>query len=278
MAEENQSALRRRSELLWSSDARPSRGPKRTSTAEDVVQAAIRLADREGLAALTMQAVAQEVGFTAMALYRYFPNKEALIDAIVDAAMGTPPERSGPPGPWRAEIARWAHAKRAMLMARPWLAELPFVAAPHGPNWLSWLEGAVEALSLTGLGATDVFDMLHVLDGYVRGGSDTSVSLAKARARGMSDEQWGASVAADLMRAIGDPRYPVLSALLVAGRERPAALTSGGLMDALDEGFDLGLQRVLDGIQSYIESRSTATARSSDRSPRSRPARSRPRG
>ena len=258
MTESETVALRRRSELLWASDPRPNRGPRRALTADDVVQGAIALADREGLAALTMQAVAQEVGFTAMALYRYFPSKEALIDAIVDAAMGTPPPRTGPKGEWRQEVARWAHAKRAMLMARPWLAELPFVAAPHGPNFLSWLEGAVDALSGTGLPANEVFDMLHVLDGYVRGGSDTSISLAKARARGMADEEWGASVAADLARAVGDPRYPVLSALLTAqGQVRSKALTSGGLMDALDEGFDLGLQRVLDGIQFYMESRRT---------------------
>ena len=248
--------LRRRSALLWENEPRPTRGPKRTLSADDVVQAAIAIADQDGLAALTMQAVAKELGFTTMALYRYFPSKEALIDAIVDAAMGTPPERAGPAGLWRDEVSRWAHAKRAMLMSRPWLAELPFVAAPHGPNWLSWLEGAVAALSLTGLGAVDVLDMLHVLDGYVRGGSDTSISLAKARARGMTDEEWGASVATDLMRAIGDPRFPVLSATLTAGRERPAALTSSGLMDGLDEQFDTGLQRVLDGIQFHIESRS----------------------
>jgi AcrR family transcriptional regulator len=253
---ENTDDLGRRSTLLWENEARPTRGPKRTLSAEEVVRAAIDLADREGLAALTMQAVAKEVGFTTMALYRYFPSKDALIDAIVDAAMGTPPKRTGPAGPWRDEAARWAHAKRAMLMSRPWLAELPFVAAPHGPNWLSWLEGAVEALSLTGLDAVDVLDMLHVLDGYVRGGSDTSISLAKARARGMSDAEWGASIAMDLMRAIGDPRYPVLSATLVAGNERPAALTSdGGLMEGLDLVFDNGLQRVLDGIESYVEGR-----------------------
>jgi AcrR family transcriptional regulator len=263
MTESESVTLRRRSELLWESEARPSRGPKRALTSGDVVQAAIGLADREGLAALTMQAVAQEVGFTAMALYRYFPSKEALIDAIVDAAMGTPPRRTGAKGDWRKEVSRWAHAKRAMLIARPWLAELPFVAAPHGPNFLSWLEGAVDALSGTGLGANDVFDMLHVLDGYVRGGSDTSISLAKARARGMTDEEWGASVAVDLARAIGDPRFPVLSALLTEqGQVRSAALTAGdGLMDALDEGFDLGLQRVMDGIESYIASRGSKRAR-----------------
>ena len=248
--------LKQRSDLLWAGDAPSTRGPRRALASAEVVQAAIALADREGLAALTMQAVAKEVGFTAMALYRYFPSKDALIDAIVDAAMGTPPARKGPKGHWREETAQWARAKRQMLMSRPWLAELPFVAAPHGPNWLSWLEGAVDALSGTGLAANEVFDMLHVLDGYVRGGSDTSISLAKARAQGMSDEEWGASVSTDLVRAIGNPSYPVLSALLTAPTQtRSKALTSrGGLMDGLDQTFEQGLQRVLDGIQFHMES------------------------
>ncbi len=79
----------------------------------------------------------------------------------------------------------------------------------------------------------------------------------------MSDEEWGASVAADLARAIGDPRFPVLSALLTEqGQVRSKALTAGGgLMDALDQGFDLGLQRVLDGIQSYMDARAAKAAR-----------------
>jgi len=262
MSDDALSELRRRSDLLWGSEARPSRGPKRALTAEDVVQAAIALADREGLAALTMQAVAQELGFTAMALYRYFPNKDALIDGIVDAALGTPPARTGPKGAWRDEVSRWAHAKRAMLVARPWLAELPFVAAPHGPNWLAWLEGAVDALSGTGLDAIDVFDMLHVLDGYVRGGSDTAISLAKSRARGMSDAQWGASISTDLTRAIDDPRFPVLSAMLTSeGQVRSGQLTADGLMDGLTQQFDLGLQTVLDGFQVLVERRGAAPAR-----------------
>src|SRR5688500_3474876 len=204
MGDNDSVALRRRSELLWAGDARPNRGPKRALTAEDVVQAAIALADREGLAALTMQAVAQEVGFTAMALDRYCPGKEALIDAIVDAARGTPPPRSGPKGAWRDEVARWAHAKRAMLITRPWLAELPFVAAPHGPNWLLWLEALAAPLARTGLVGTDVGQMLSIVDGYTRGASDTAISLARVRARGGSEAEWAAAVGADLGRAIGD--------------------------------------------------------------------------
>jgi AcrR family transcriptional regulator len=208
-----------------------------------------------------MQSVAKELGFTTMALYRYFPSKDALIDAIVDAAWGAPPQRPGPKGTWREEVERWAWAKRQVMISRPWLGELPFIVAPHGPNWLSWLEAAVEALALTGLAGAEVFDLLHALDGYVRGGSDTAISLAKAQARGVSMQEWKAAVAVDLVRAVGNPRYPTLSALIVSGLDRE---------NTVEDNFEFGLQRVLDGIETYVES---ARARTTSRRGGSRPRR-----
>src|SRR5690349_3227135 len=143
--------MQRRSQLLWEDRSRGTRGPKASFTPDEVVRAAMKIADDEGhLGAVTMQAVSAKLGLTTMAVYRYFPNKEAMYDAIIDAGMGLPPKPSSPPEPWRDEITRWAHAKRDSLCARPWLAELPFVAAPHGPNWLSWLEGIASPLKRAG--------------------------------------------------------------------------------------------------------------------------------
>ncbi len=250
--------LRQRSELLWEAPVRPTRGPKPAVTREDVVQAAIRIADGKDLAALTMHAVAKELGFTAMALYRYFPSKEALIDAAVDAAMGKPPERSGPREGWRDEVRWWAHAKRTMLCARPWLAELPFVAAPHGPNWLAWHESFLRTIADTGLSPEDMMDVLSVIHGYVSGSSDTAISLARAQARGISVEQWAEAVGADLCRAINDPRYPILSAILTSDSGGISAASPlparQGKPRTMDESFDFGLERILDGIEHYMDS------------------------
>ena len=104
-----------------------------------------------------------------------------------------------------------------------------------------------------------MMDMLSVIDGYVRGNSDTTISLARAESRGISFEEWAAAVGADLGRAINDPRYPILSAILSS---HSAGLASGASLPAregrprtMDECFDFGLERVLDGIQLYIESK-----------------------
>jgi AcrR family transcriptional regulator len=250
--------LRMRSSLLWDSQPRTARGPKPAVSRTEVVAAAIGIADAEGLAALTMQAVAQKLNFTTMALYRYFPNKEALIDACVDTALGTPPQKSGPREAWRSEVKDWAYAKRAMLCARPWLAELPFVAAPHGPNWLSWHEAFLQTISGTGLSPEDMMDVLSMVHGYVAGSSDTAISLARALSQGISFEQWAQAVSLDLCRAINNPRYPMLSAILSSksggiSAESPLPLR-GGKPRSMDESFDFGLERLLDGIELYINS------------------------
>ena len=236
--------LRRRSQLLWEDRSKGTRGPRAAFTPEDVVQVAMDIADAEGLGAVTMNAVASRLGLTTMAVYRYFPSKEALYDAIIDTGMGLPPSPTEPYD-WRGSVARWSHAKRAMLIARPWLAELPFVAAPHGPNWLAWLEALAKALARSGLPPADLGQMISVVDGYTRGASDTAISLARARARGVSELAWAAAVGADLGRSIGDPRFPTFASIITAPTE--------GRPQTMEESFDFGLQRILDGIQMYVD-------------------------
>ena len=238
-------ALRRRSQLLWEDRSQATRGPKAGFTPDEVVRAAMKIADDEGLSAVTMNAVASKLGLTTMAVYRYFPSKEALLDAVIDAGMGSPPRPARANGPWREEVARWARAKRASLISRPWLAELPFVAAPHGPNFLSWLEALLEPLSRTGLSSPDLGEMISIVDGFTRGTSDTAISLARDLARGISAEEWAAAVGADLGRAIGDPRFPRFAALITT--------PSDGKPRTMDESFDFNLERVLDGIELYVK-------------------------
>ena len=72
----------------------------------------MQIADEDGLSAVTMSAVAARIGLTTMALYRYFPNKEALLDAIVDAGLGSPPNR------WRSRLSRTTGVTRAKLPVR----------------------------------------------------------------------------------------------------------------------------------------------------------------
>ena len=91
-----------------------SRGPKPALTLEAIAETAIRVADADGLDAVSMQRVAAELGFTKMALYRYLPGKSDLLALMVEHALGGPPDLGDVT--WRQGLRAWAHA---LLAASP---------------------------------------------------------------------------------------------------------------------------------------------------------------
>ena len=72
----------------------------------------------QGFAEVASALLAARAGAAKGTLYLYFPSKEALIDAIVDAGLGLPPRPSPDARAWRDDVAQWMRAKRAMLCAR----------------------------------------------------------------------------------------------------------------------------------------------------------------
>jgi AcrR family transcriptional regulator len=92
------------SDLLWRPRTDGSRGPKPALTLDGIADAAITVADAEGLAAVSMQRVAADLGFTKMALYRYLPGKAELVALMVERALGGPPDLTGQA--WRTRYSR----------------------------------------------------------------------------------------------------------------------------------------------------------------------------
>ena len=118
-------------DLLWA-PRKPRRGPAPGLSLERIAAAGIALADAEGLAAASMRRVADALGVTPMALYRYLPGKRELMDVMVEAALGEP----APPleGDGRAQLTAAAHAIRALHRRHPWLHEATLGRPPLGPN------------------------------------------------------------------------------------------------------------------------------------------------
>src|SRR5260370_42469779 len=86
----------------WGVHERPHKGPKPALSLPRIVDAAVRIADTEGLNAVSMGRVAAELGSAPMSLYRHVSAKDELLRLMVDAAWGDSP---GPPPPgerWRA--------------------------------------------------------------------------------------------------------------------------------------------------------------------------------
>ena len=153
-------------ELLWGRQQQPSRGPKPAVTLAGIAEAAIRIADAEGLEAVSMQRVAGDLPVTKMALYRYVPGKTELIAVMSDLAMGPPPLA------WRSAVARgaetWSLDLYAAFARHPWLLQSTIGRRLLGPNELAWMECGIKALTDSGLSGGEQFDSILVLTSHVR--------------------------------------------------------------------------------------------------------------
>ncbi|CAM3032992.1 TetR/AcrR family transcriptional regulator [Prescottella defluvii] len=143
-------ALPRVVELAWGLGESGSRGPKRGLSVPEILDAAIELADDEGVASLSMARVAKRLGFTTMSLYRYVESKDELLELISDRVLGPPPTIP-PTLSWREGLEMWAHAEYDALMRHRWWLRLPINGAPLGPNNVAWLEAALGCLASAGL-------------------------------------------------------------------------------------------------------------------------------
>ncbi len=141
------------------------RKPKAERRAE-ILDAAIALADAEGVAAVTMRAVAQRVGVTAMALYGYFPDKDSLLEAMGDRVIS---EIRGPvsaPG-WRDRLLALAGLARRVAREHPSLVQYLFTRPAETPGTLWAVESVMQALLDAGVPAAEVPRLERFVTTYV---------------------------------------------------------------------------------------------------------------
>src|ERR1700742_1418044 len=117
-------------DLLWGRRARGKRGPRPGLSPDAIVEAAMRLADAEGLEAVSMARVAAELGFTTMSLYRHVASKEELLQLMFDASATGAEGLVLEGDTWRERMRHWAVTQRDMLDRHPWVTELPMALPP----------------------------------------------------------------------------------------------------------------------------------------------------
>ncbi|MEU5982582.1 TetR/AcrR family transcriptional regulator [Streptomyces sp. NPDC047434] len=226
--------------LLWGPHPQPKRGPRPALDLDRIARAGIEIADAEGLADVSMQRVAERLGVTKMALYRYVPGKAELVALMVEGAIGAFPMEATPRGDWREQLEDWARRLFAAFHRHPWSLDATVGVRIPGPGELSWMERAISALDGTGLSGAERMDAAVLLVSHVRG------ITQQARAAGPSsnpEAQLGA-VLAELMRVHGE-RFPALTEAFAS-----AARTGGQ-----DQAWEFGLQRILDGLAVLIDRR-----------------------
>jgi AcrR family transcriptional regulator len=229
--------------VIWMRPEQPGRGPKPAYSRAEITAAAIRIADAEGLDAVSMRRIAQQIGAGAMSLYRYVPHKSDLLELMIDAVAGEYPASGMPSGDWRADLTALARGQRAAVLRHPWLIEL----APHsgmGPNTLRMIEATFSAVSVLGLGIDTMMEIVGQVTAYVTGYVHEELTDDKARRRsGLDREQWFRRQQPYVQKLIDSGDYPMLTRIVM-----DAKLPH---MDP-DARFDRGLSRLLDGIAANL--------------------------
>ena len=229
-------------ELLWPDAAppQPRRGPRPRLEQAQISSAAIRLADAEGLPAVTMRALAKRLGLASpMALYTYVPGKAELIDLMVDACFaGFVLDAPGEPR-IAGRLRAIADANRAVYEEHPWLAEVSIDRPPLGPGQLRKYELELRALDGLGLSDREMDLTLGLVIALVRSHSTSAATSASS-----SDEAaWWAIAGPALARRVNGDDYPLASRVGTAAGEQQ------GRAHDPDLAYRFALERIAAGVE-----------------------------
>jgi AcrR family transcriptional regulator len=225
---------------VWDRPERPSRGRAGVLSRQQIVRAAIAIADREGLEALTMRRIAQQLGAGTMSLYWHVRDKDELIELMRDEVAGE--HTLQPSGDWRSDLAKFARDTRAMFLRHPWLASVAWGTPPLGPNSLRQDELTMAAMSSLGAdlrtqGAVSGAVYFFVIGFVLRELAQEQVQ----RRTGVTIEEWRTAVAPYIQRQLATGRYPNLQ----------RAVSSGVDLDN-DAAFEFILGFILDAVAARL--------------------------
>lgn len=202
---------------------------------QSIMKAAIAIADREGLQALSMRRLGQALRVEAMALYRHFRHKDAIIEAMLDAVhaeIAVPEEED-----WKQFMRLRSRSVIEVLSRHPWAASVMESGVAPGPNTMADREGVVRCLRQAGFTIEATVHAITLLDIFVYGAAQQYVRLAFSSAGG------AAAVSQGIIETYGGA-YPFFSEVL-------SLHLAAGKYDPLEE-FKYGLELILDGISRLL--------------------------
>lgn len=179
---------------------------------QEIVAAAIEIADQEGLDAVSMRKVAGAIGSGTMSLYRHLPNREELLDAMLDVVYSGLELHDRSVADCRERLERIAHAQRRMLRIHPWVAALVGSRPPLLPGFLRYFEASLRTLLDAGLEITEAAAASGTINAFVVGYAMLEHSEHEARRRtGLTKRQWRARNAPLVNQILQSGDYPAVS-------------------------------------------------------------------
>ncbi len=236
-------------EAAWGLRERSHRGPKPGLSLPRIVEAAVKIAESEGLAAVSMSRVAAEVGAAPMSLYRHVASKDELVALMVDTVYGQFLMPTAAEKGWRAGLAQLARVMRAAMYRHPWILRVPIGGLPVRPNEVAWFEQVLACLHGSGLTEDEKSSVVLLVSGYVRNEASTNADIVAAvQASGMSPDEWMSGYGRLLAKLTDPERFPAITRFIAAGVFEK--------FDPPDREFTFGLDRILDGIGALVTARS----------------------
>jgi AcrR family transcriptional regulator len=240
-------------DLLWF--PQPPEGKRRGRrpglSLDRVVEAAIAIADAEGLEASTMRRVAQDLRVVPMTLYTYVPDKAALLDLMLDRLYLRMPRTPFAQLPWRERLRTIAAENRTLYRQHPWVAGLSASRPPLGPGLMAKYEHELQGFAGAGLDDVETDSALTYLLGFVQASARVAADARAVAARSrQTDLQWWAERGPVLVEIFDPHTYPTATRVGAA-----AGAAHGGVVNP-EQAYAFGLERVLDGLGVLIESRS----------------------
>src|SRR6266849_6685762 len=211
----------------------PAAKPRTPLSRERVLQAAIDLADKGGLGALSMRKVAQDLGVEAMSLYTHVRNKEDILNGMVDVVFSEIDVPSSPD--WWTAMRQRAISARQALLRHPWAIGLMESRVQPGPATLRHHDSVLRNLREAGFSIDTAAHAYSVLDSYIYGFTLNELSLPFDTSEG------AAEVAGNIFRDFRPGDYPYLTEMATEHAMKPGYKYG-------DE-FAFGLELILEGLK-----------------------------
>ncbi|MFD7664250.1 TetR/AcrR family transcriptional regulator C-terminal domain-containing protein [Streptomyces sp. NPDC059788] len=207
------------------------RGARAGLSRERVLDAALALIDRDGLPALSMRRLGAELGVEAMTLYHYVPNKDALLDGLVERVFESAAPLTADGGRWQAALEEYAGSLRDTLLRHPGVLPLAMSRPAVTPQTLGTVEHGLRMLRDAGFPLGRALDVLNALTVFVIG--HTAVEAATARA-----DAPGAPGSTAYLAQLDVERFPLLVEAGRGGHGADDAARFRYAVRALLAGFD----------------------------------------
>jgi len=201
-----------------------------------VLGAAVALADKAGIEALSMRRLAEDLGVVPMALYKHVANKEQLLDGMIDVVVGeVDPPVAG--AGWKSAVRQRILSARRALLRHPWASQVMESKKNPTPVVLAYMDSMIGLFRGGGFSVNLTHHVMHTIGSRVLGFTQELFNDSRTVDPEMQEV---------MMRELG-PRFPNVLAIAMAASHEGESVVGPGCDDQYE--FEFALDLLLNGFE-----------------------------